>query len=317
MDKDLGIIGCGAVTQRNYVKTLPMFSDIKVKCVHDIDDSLSKLVAKQLDAKATTKEELFDKCKIIIIATPPSTHFSLVREALSMGKRVICEKPFVGNVEEALGLLDIAKKSNSELFVAHFRRLYPSVQLARELVDSGVLGQIVSIEAYEGGRFSWKTKSGYVYKDPYGGVLFDTGSHTIDMALYIAKLDSMEMLASLSSIRKDKVEPAHDVEANLVLNSPIGEVDFRIKLSRRQMLANKIRITGTNGFIDIPTLISNYVRLGSKNSSTVLYSKVNYEDLMDCFALQFKYMFYDVIDTTFNGLRFVNLTKILEIISKD
>jgi predicted dehydrogenase len=317
MAKNLGIIGCGAVTQNNYVKVLPMFSDIKVKAVFDLDETQAILVAKQLNSTYTSKTDLLSSCDIIIIATPPSTHRSLIEESMSKNKIIICEKPFVGTGADAGYLVNLAESSQAKLYVAHFRRLFPSVILARDIIRSKLLGEILSIEVYEGGRFSWQTKSGYVYKDPFGGVLFDTGSHTIDMALFMAGLDVSPLNISKVEIKKNKQEPSHEISASMLLNSADQEFDFRVKFSRKILLANKIRITGSNGYLDIPVGLANYIRLGTKYDSTMIYSNIKYGDLMDCFALQFKNMFYPSENSIFDAARFINLSNILERISKD
>lgn len=315
MSKTLGIIGCGAVTQSNYAKVLNLYRDINVKYVFDINTELAEQVAKLFGATVIAKEDLIKHSDIIVIATPPSTHYALVKEALIKGKKVICEKPFVGNTKDCEDLIKTAADAGAELYVAHFRRLFPAVTVARSIVCSGLLGNITSIEVYEGGRFSWKTQSGYVYKDPYGGVLFDTGSHTIDTALFIAGIDTIEMSSTVVKITKDKEEPAHDIDAKLKIATTTGDIDFTVKLSRRVLLSNKIRVVGENGFIDIPAGMSSFLRLSSKNSSTIIYSDIEYPDLMDCFAVQFKEMFYDVKNSIFDASRFVNLTKVLETIA--
>jgi predicted dehydrogenase len=317
MQKKLGIIGCGAVTQSNYVKVLKLYHDIDVKYVHDLNENLANDVASQLGAEAVTKDYLLANSDIVIIATPPSSHYPLIKDSLKKGIKIICEKPFVGKVSECQDLVKLVSDVDAELFVAHFRRLYPSVVLARSIVKSGVLGDIKSIEVYEGGKFSWTTQSGYVYKDPYGGVLFDTGSHTIDMALYIACLDQIELTPKILNIKKDKEEPAHDVEANLALETQFSKIDLKVKLSRRLLLSNKVRITGENGFIDVPAVMTNHLRMGTEKSSTVVYSDINYDELMDCFAMQFKEMFYDKEDSIFEASRFTNLTKVLELIAQN
>jgi predicted dehydrogenase len=317
MAKNLGIIGCGAVTQNNYVKALPMFSDIKVKAVFDVDEKQAILVAKQLNSTYTSKTDLLSSCDIIIIATPPSTHRLLIEESLSKDKIIICEKPFVGSAEDAGYLVNLAEASRAKLYVAHFRRLFPSVILARDIIKSKLLGDILSIEVYEGGRFSWQTKSGYVYNDPFGGVVFDTGSHTIDMALFIAGLDVSSLSISNVETKKNKSEPSHEIFSTMLLNSEDQEFKFSVKFSRKILLANKIRINGSNGYLDIPVGLANFARLGTKYDSTVIYSNTKYNDLMDCFAMQFKYMFYSSDNSIFDAARFINLTNVLERISKD
>jgi len=317
--KSLGIIGCGAVTQKQYAKVLGMFhEDVSIDYVFDLNDELAALVAQQLGAKAVTKELLLSKSDIVVIATPPQSHFELIKDALKPGNKVICEKPFVGSIKECNELIALAKERKSELFVAHFRRTFPSVKLAQSIIKSKILGEVQAIEVYEGGKFSWITKSGYVYKDPFGGVLFDTGSHTIDMALFIANIDTIGLEPKVVSIQKDKDEPAHDITAKLKLTTATSSIDLKIKLSRKLLLSNKIRITCQNGFIDVPAAtMANYIRISSPISSTIVYAADKYDDLMDCFAMQFKDMFFDVKDSVYDASRFINLTKILEIIAKN
>ncbi|RZJ82481.1 MAG: Gfo/Idh/MocA family oxidoreductase [Flavobacterium sp.] len=318
MMEKIGIIGCGAVTQNSYSKALSMYQNVKVAYVYDTNSELAEDVALMFGASSVTKEILLSESDIVIIATPPSTHHSLVKEALAKGKKVICEKPFVGTFDESVDLIDTAKKHNSKLYVAHFRRCYPSVQLARSIIKSGILGDVTSIKAYEGGHFSWQTKSGYVFKDPFGGVLFDTGSHTVDMALHIANLDGSNFETKISKVGRDRTEPAHEIDAEMkLIKEDKSEIDFTLKLSRRSVLANKIRVNCTNGYIDVPVLMSNYIRLGGKNSSTVIYSNIKYNTLTDCFAMQFKGMFDDTENSIFEASLFCGLTKILENIAKN
>jgi predicted dehydrogenase len=319
MKKKLGIIGCGAVTQNSYVTALKMYNSIDVRYVYDINEELAVEVAQLLGAEAVSKEKLLADSDITVIATPPSTHYQLVKEALAYGKKVICEKPFVGRVTECLELLDIAKANKSKLYVAHFRRCIPSVELANSIIKSGILGLVESVEAYEGGHFAWVTKSGYVFKDPFGGVLFDTGSHTIDTALYIANLDSVELTTNVLQVNRDRQEPSHEIDAEMeLIRTDNSKITFKLKLSRRSILANKIRIKCTNGYIDVSTGMTNYIRLGGKSTSTVLYSNINYKELNDCFALQFEQMFADdVQDSIFDAPLFINLTKVLENIANN
>ncbi len=72
-----------------------------------------------------------------------------------------------------------------------------------------------------------------------------------------------------------------------------------------------------NGYIDISTVMTNYIRIWGKNSSTMTYSAIKYKNLMECFAMQFKEMFYDKTDSIFAAKRFLNLTRILETIANN
>lgn len=309
----LGIIGCGSVVQRNYLPALKFYPEIELAYVSDINASASARVAAESGAKVAPLEQVRNECQIVVIATPPASHAELVEKFLSPGRTVICEKPFVGTRSEAEFLTQAAFDRNCRLFVAHFRRCFPSVRLGRALIASGVFGDVTVVSAYEGGRFSWQSESGYVYRDPFGGVLFDTGSHTLDMLLHIAGLDSGGLRVARADTQRDSPEPSHDMEAKVILDHKGRLIPGEFKFSRVRPNANKIRIECQNGFIEVPVGMADYVRVGSGDGRAVIvYAQDSYADLMDCFALQFREMFSADGGSTFAAANFVNLVAVLE-----
>ncbi len=311
--RKLGIVGCGAVVHRNYLPALKYYPDVELTFVNDLNTASAARVAAESGAEAATLEQIKDSCEIVVIATPPASHAALIEQFLDSGRTVICEKPFVGRTEEAQRLADIADERGCHLFVAHFRRCFPSVQLGRSLIDSGIFGPVVRVSAYEGGRFSWQSESGYVYKDPLGGVLFDTGSHTLDMMLYVAGLDTGRLHVNDVRIQRDCPEPSHDVEAYVTLSRDEGSIPGHFKFSRVMPNANKILIECQNGFVELPVGMASHVRIGSdRGDAVIVYARDSYEDLMDCFALQFKEMFFQRESGTFAAERFINLVAVLE-----
>jgi predicted dehydrogenase len=315
--QNVGIIGCGAVVQKNYVKALSLYTDICIAHVHDLNSSAAEKVSHMTGASVSSLEVIKADCDIVIIATPPSSHAELVENMMVSGRTVICEKPFVGRKCDAEHLDRLSAERNCNLFVAHFRRCFPSVRLARSLVESGILGAVIEVSAYEGGRFSWEAESGYVYKDPYGGVLFDTGSHTIDMLLHVACLDGNPLEVAATIVKRNCPEPSHDLEARVCLSGKGREIKGHLKFSRLLATANKIRVDCEHGFVEIPVGMVDYVRLGKRDGSSVIVrARESYDDLMDCFALQFKHMFYPDAKHTFAADKFINLTAVLETVSK-
>lgn len=314
--RKLGIIGCGTVVQRNYLPALKFYPEIHLAYVNDLNLAASSRVAAMSGAATASLEQIRDECEMVVIATPPSTHAALIEGFLTSGRTVICEKPFVGNRPEAEYLVGTAAARGSKLFVAHFRRYFPSVRLGRALIESGILGEVTKISAYEGGRFTWQAESGYVYKDPLGGVLFDTGSHTLDMLLYVACLDAGSMEVTSVRTHKDCPEPSHDFEAKACLLHDDKTIRGHFKFSRIAPNANKILIECRNGFLELPVGMAAYVRLGSaEGKAVIVHARESYVDLMDCFALQFKRMFYHDTEKTFVAEKFLNLVAVLEALS--
>jgi predicted dehydrogenase len=312
----LGIIGCGAVAQINYLPGLAYFDEVHLARVHDLNlDAASRLAAAS-GAEVSSLEQILDDCEVVVVATPPASHAVLVEKCLSDGRIVICEKPFVGTKADAQRLADLAAERHSKLFVGHLRRCYPSVRLGRALIASGILGQITAVSAYEGGRFTWPVESGYVHTDPFGGVLFDTGSHTVDMLLYVAGLDSGDLQVTAVETQRDCPEPSNDLEARVSLSRDGRGISGHLKFSRFMATANKLRVECENGFLEIPTGLANYVRIGGPAGSAVtVHARESYSDVMDCFAVQLKRMFWPDEEHTFAAEKFINLSGVLEAVS--
>jgi predicted dehydrogenase len=85
---------------------------------------------------------LDDDIDAIVIATPISNHYELVRVALLAGKHVLVEKPLAGNIAEAEELRELAEERNLVLMPGHTFLYSPPVVAVKELLDSGELGRI-------------------------------------------------------------------------------------------------------------------------------------------------------------------------------
>src|ERR1700742_4652305 len=78
----------------------------------------------------------------VAIATPPHTHYALVRQALEAGKQVLVEKPLARTAGEAAELAAPSEEVDRVLMPGHTFLYSPSVNKVKELIDSDVLGEI-------------------------------------------------------------------------------------------------------------------------------------------------------------------------------
>lgn len=312
----IGIIGCGTVTAASYVPSLKRMEGTEVSYVYDVVEANARGVAQALNAKVEQPDFIFKNSDFTIIATPPSSHYELIRQGLSIGARnIVSEKPFLGNVGQAEELIAMAKDAGAHLYVAHFRRCFPSVNLARQLSLSGILGDLRSIKIAEGGRFAWPTKSGYVTKDPFGGVLFDTGSHTIDMAIFAAGLDIADCKAKVRKVIRDKPEPSHEISAELNLEAGSNSVECGLKFSRFGDLSNRIKLQYEKGTVEFSAAFENKIRMTVNGRSIVMCSEQNFHHMGDCFVYQYYQMFNSIESDKFEASRFLTLTSVLEQVS--
>jgi len=136
-----------------------------------------------------------------------------------------------------------------------FRRFLVGVSSAREVLRTGLLGPVIRVDASEGGRWEWGATSRYFIDDPAGGVIFDTGSHLLDSVLYILSLDTpnQPLRHEIHFLSKNPTEePSHEIRARILLRpADLDQIELRLHVSRRQALANVIRVTCERGTLDV------------------------------------------------------------------
>ena len=153
-----------------------------------IADANSETAAKAAEALGVKSLDLEDvlqspDIKVVTIATPNANHAELACSALRSGKHVLCEKPVARNAEEALEILKVSNETGKKVKVGSNHRYFSSVLKARQIVDSGYIGRVVSFngrighngERIKGSWFWDKEQSG-------GGAILDNGCHLLDIA---------------------------------------------------------------------------------------------------------------------------------------
>ncbi|MGA7342736.1 MAG: Gfo/Idh/MocA family oxidoreductase [Terracidiphilus sp.] len=117
----------------------------------------------------------------VYIALPVVLHAEVAMAALRAGKHVLCEKPMAMNDAQAERMVAEGRASGRLLGVSYYRRLYPKLIRAKQLVAEGAIGQPLLAEA---NCHSWAPAEARGWlRDPVmsgGGPLYDIASHRID-----------------------------------------------------------------------------------------------------------------------------------------
>lgn len=121
---------------------------------------------------------------LVIISTPPNSHYSWAKESLNRGLHVILEKPMALTVEQCDELIALATAKKLLLVVYQNRRYDADFVTMKKLIDDGAIGEIFSYESFVGG---YSKPCSYWHSDleVSGGAIFDWGSHFIDQILAI------------------------------------------------------------------------------------------------------------------------------------
>jgi len=174
--KNIAVVG-GGYWGKNLVRNFH-----KIGVLHTICDTDDKLLAKlkknypDVHCEKTFDSILTDKSiSGVVISTPASSHYELVKKSLENGKNVFVEKPFTTSLKEAEELTELAQKKKLILMVG-FTFLYNSAVLkVKELIDSGELGEIYYI-------YSQRLNLGIVRRDV--NVWWNLAPHDVSIINY-------------------------------------------------------------------------------------------------------------------------------------
>ena len=180
----IGIIGCGLIGQKR-AKALGNGGRL-VACA-DIDEKRAESLATPSGAIAFNDwRELLklSEVEIVIVATLHDSLAEITLSAIEAGKHVLVEKPAARNTKELEPMIVAAKEKSVKVHVGFNHRYHQSLRKARELIDSGELGELMFIRARygHGGRLGYDKEWRANPKLSGGGELIDQGPHLIDLS---------------------------------------------------------------------------------------------------------------------------------------
>jgi predicted dehydrogenase len=138
----------------------------------------------------------------VVIATPHSLHAQQIIAAALAGKHIFCEKPLALHHADALSAIEACRSGGLTLGLGQNKRFWPSMVKLREVVDSGVLGEILHLEGHYSNEHSSKFFSDWRSspdESPAGG-LTGTGIHIVDAFVGLAG-PARSVLAQMHSTR--------------------------------------------------------------------------------------------------------------------
>jgi predicted dehydrogenase len=204
MDKiRLGFIGCGGNATSHIGRALEM-PEVEVVALCDTSQQSLSRVQERYPALAavptfTDYRQLLGQAGLdaVEISTPHTLHFEQIMASLDKGLHVLTEKPMVCSVEHAHAVIEKAETQGKILMIAYQRHLAPQFRYIRNQIMAGELGEVQFISAlqdqnwYRGTLGTWRQQlslSG-------GGQLNDSGSHLLDILLWMTGLEVAEVQA--------------------------------------------------------------------------------------------------------------------------
>lgn len=139
----IAIIGCGFISYAHIKGWIGNGCDVVAVC--DIDTNRAEQRAKEFNIKKTYSDykEMLDKedIDIIDIATPVFTHKELIIACAVKKINILCEKPFVNNLEDGRYLVKLCEKNECKLMICQTYRWHPWYEQIKKELDSGIIGR--------------------------------------------------------------------------------------------------------------------------------------------------------------------------------
>ncbi len=189
MNVRIGVIGCGRWGS-HYLRTFDELPLSQVVAISDIDDKqLAQASQRHPQAAAFVEPEKVATSMdvdAVVVATPASTHYPLVAQALRAEKHVLVEKPFVLNIEDGQELVDLADQLRRVLMVGHVFIYNPGIRKLKEYMTPDQIGDVYYL-------YATRTNLGPIRQDV--NVMWDLAPHDISIFSYLLEREPVYVAA--------------------------------------------------------------------------------------------------------------------------
>ncbi len=255
----IGIIGCGKIAQ---VRHIPEYAEnlyAELAGFYDLNTQRAAELAAQYGGKAYESAEamLADPAiDAVSVCVANHAHAPITIAALKAGKHVLCEKPMATTLEECEEMVKTAHEAGKFLMIGHNQRLAKAHAVAKELIDQGMIGRIITFRTTfgHGGPETWSVDPGkntwFFDKNKAAmGAMADLGIHKTDLIQFLTGQHVVRTTARVVTLDKK------DASGQL-----IGVDDNAICIYEMS--------GGTMG-----TMTASWTYYGAEDNSTILYGE--------------------------------------------
>lgn len=253
----VGIIGCGMITKMRHAPEYAANPDAVIYGVYDADEERRNQYAAEYQCKAyASPEELIADPEIdaVSICSPNYTHASYSILAMKSGKHVLCEKPIALSLDDSHVMMQVAEETGKVFMVGHNQRLLPTHRKAKEVLEAGGIGKILSFQSNfkHSGPENWSINRSnatwfFDKNKAQFGAMGDLGAHKLDIIRYLTGQDVKEVCATIMTL--DKKNPD---------GTPVSVEDNAMAFFKME--------NGTPGIMHV-----SWTNYGEEDNSTIIY----------------------------------------------
>ncbi|PZG14365.1 Gfo/Idh/MocA family oxidoreductase [Nonomuraea aridisoli] len=244
-DVRVGLVGYGTAGAYFHAPLIDATPGLTLSAVVTRDPGRQAEVGGKYGAAAVSDvEDLWQRCDLVVVASPNRTHVTTAASALSHGLPVVVDKPLARTAEEGRELVRLARERGLMLTVFHNRRWDGDFRTVRRLMGEGRLGDVLRLESrFERWRpvpkGGWR-ESGTPEEVP--GLLYDLGSHLVDQALQL--LGPVREVYCESDVRRAGV--SGDDDTFIALTHESGARSHLWASSMAARLGPRFRVLGSS-----------------------------------------------------------------------
>lgn len=252
----VGVVGVGAMGQHHARVYSELSDDFDLELVGIADKNVERAeeLADEYGYEGVYedhKELVAQDLDALTIAVPTTLHKDIALDFLDSGTNVLVEKPIADTVENAKKILDKAEEKDLTIGVGHIERYNPSVQKLKEVIDDGILGNVMSISGTRVGPLAIRIRD--------VGIIIDLAVHEMDVISYLFGERIREVTAKAGNAK----HPA-DVEdyAQIMVDFDNGKTGIVETNWLTPHKTRKLSVVGTKGiayldYIDQSLIVHN------------------------------------------------------------
>ena len=189
MSVRVGIVGLGGVADRIHLPVCRAVPEIEVVAGCDLNSQARDKMAQKYGIPQTfeTVERMLAATtpEVIIVGTPPNSHFEICRLAFEAGAHVFCEKPFMPNLEEADRVIELAQEKQRLLRVNNQYRFMSFYRETKRRLNQGEFGRLYYVQCWQHmfhppeRETNWRSQLKQY-------VLYEFGTHALDLVCFFS-----------------------------------------------------------------------------------------------------------------------------------
>ena len=190
MTERILVVGAGSIGQR-HIRNLRALGAQDITAFDPMSERLNRMEHDyRVTPCASVESGLERKPDAVLVCTPPHLHIPIARQAIETGAHVFIEKPIAHTLDGLDDLLRAARERQRVIYVGYNLRFHLGLLKAKELLDGGAIGRLLSIRA-EVGQYlpDWRPtqdyRAGYNVSAAMGGGIILDASHELDYVRWL------------------------------------------------------------------------------------------------------------------------------------